>query len=390
MAFIGRASLPANYEDFRSRATQALLLPQPQPQFVFAHWAMSGRLSLAAMNAGAQTTHQYVTASGGGAPIPMELDRLARVSDSFPGFTVPVDAFGKDMGDTIKFQRPIYSAGGLTEADRELKPDATISTTGRAVKAEEVPVILKEYHGPYASDGTGVAPFAIRNFDSKYRANKISLVGLVTKHLIYDYTYWLDTVVRDKMRQSGYTTLANSALTDASSFIAGGNDGFSTEAILRARQALSGRNWQKFPNGRYACLVPTSFNTQMLEDPEYRELSKTHADGRNLLYGYIGSIQDVDLFECSTTKQYVATDVVPGDKTGTVATGVTLEEAIMFGPGTLAFGTAVSEQQGVIGPELRFADGTNYGTVAMCIWYALHAFQMLDVRGVQRILAQSA
>jgi hypothetical protein len=210
----------------------------------------------------------------------------------------------------------------------------------------------------------------------------------VTNALHYDYTYWLDTVIRDRMRASGYTTLANESLTDASSFSAGGGDIFSAEAVIRAKQTLSERNWPKFPNGSYACIVPTCFNTQMLSDVEYRQLSAQHAE-KNQLYGYIGSIQDVDLFECSTTKQYAAASVVPGDETGTVATGVTLEEAIMFGPGAIGFGTAISEQQGAIGPECRFADDTNYGTLAKCIWYALHAFQTIDARGIQRILAQS-
>jgi len=390
MAFVGRGSLPANFQDFGSRVTQNLLLPTPTPQFVFAHWAMAGRLSLQALNAGAMTAQQYVTASGGGADvgIPADMDRLARVADMFPGFAVAVDAFGKDEGDTIKFQRPLYSVGGLSESDREMTGDESISTTGRALQSEEIPVVLKEYLGPYASDGSAPAPFAIKNFDAKYKKALLSIVGLVTNHLHYDYTYWLDTVIRDRLRLSGYTTLANASLTDASSFSAGGGDIFSAEAIIRAKQTLSDRNWKKFPNGSYACFVPTSFNTQMLSDVEYRQLSAQHAE-KNQLYGYIGSIQDVDLFECSTTKQYAAASVVPGDLTGTVATGVTLEEAIMFGPGALGFGTAVSEQEGVVGPECRFADDTNYGTVAKCIWYALHAFAMLDTRGVQRILAQS-
>jgi len=388
MSYIGRGSLPANFQDFGSRVTQNLVLPTPSPQFLFAHWAMAQRLSLAALNAGATTAQQYVTAAGGGAPVPQDLDRLARVADTYPGFVTAVDEFGKEMGDTIKMQRPIYSVGGLTEAAREMTGDEAISTTGRAIKSEEVAVVLKEFLGPYASDGSAPAPFAIKNFDSKYKKALLSIVGMTSNHLLYDYLFWLDTVIRDRFRASGYTTLADASLTDASSFVAGGNQGFTAEAILRARQTLADRNWQKFPGGNYVCIVPTCFNTQMLSDVEYRQLSAFHPQ-KNQLFNYIGSIQDVDCFECSTTKQYAAASVVPGDETGTVATSVTLEEAIMVGPGAVGFGTAVSEQQGVVGPECRFADDTNYGTIAKCIWYALHAFETLDARGVQRILAQS-
>jgi hypothetical protein len=137
-------------------------------------------------------------------------------------------------------------------------------------------------------------------------------------------------------------------------------------------------------------LVPTVFNTQMVSDIEYRELSKVHTDGRNQLFGYIGSVQDVDIFECSTLHSYAATETVPGTGGGTVGTGVTLQEAIMLGPGAVGFGTAAPDPENMMGPVARFADDTNYGTVAKVIWYALHAIGGLDLRGVERLIAQSA
>jgi len=389
MGVIGRGTLPANYEDFANSVTQGLVLPQPEPQYLFAHFAMAARISLAALNAGMQTAQQFVQAASGGAPVAPGLDRLVRTADMYPGAIQAVDVFGLGMGDTVKFQRPQFSTGGLTEASRELNTNTTISTTGQTIKAEEVPVTLKEYHGPYGGSGSAVQPYAIWGFDGKFRANKLNLAAVTTKHLARDYTYWLDTVIRDRFRQSGYTTLSDSSLTDASSFVAGGGAVFSLEAILRARKTLTDRNWQPFDNGRYLCLVPTSFNTDMVADVDYRELSKVHTDGRNQLFGYIGSVQDIDFFECSTTKRYAAASVVPGDLTGTVASGVTLEEALLIGPGAIGMGTAAPDPEGVAGPVARFADDTNYGTVAKVIWYALHAFQHLDTRGVQRILAQS-
>lgn len=386
MGVIGRGTLPANYEDFASSVTSSLVLPQPEPQYLFAHWAMSGRLALAALNAGATSVQQYVSMAGGGAPVPPDLDRMARVADSYPGFVQAVDMFGKGMGDTVKFQRPVFSTGGLTKDARKLSTNATISTTGQVIKAEEVPVILEEYHGPYASNGSAPAPYAIWGFDAKYRANKLQLAGLASQHLRRDYVYWLDSVIRDEFLQSSNITFPT-GISDSADFVAGGNAKFSLAQIFEARKAISDREWMRFPNGRYICLVPTSFNTDMLEDLEYRELSKQHAD-RNQLYGYIGSVQDVDFFECTTLKSYAAgsTDV-DGE---TVASGVTLEEAILIGPGAVGFGTAAPDPENVMGPVARFADDTNYGTVAKVIWYALHAFQMLDDRGVERIVVQSA
>lgn len=385
MSSIHRGSLPANFEDFRSSVTSALVLPQPEPQYLFAHWAMAGRLALAALNAGMASAQQYVSMAADGAPVSPTLDRMARAADAYPGFVQAIDAFGKGNGDTIKFQRPIFSTGGLTEADRVLSTAQTISTTGQAIQSEEVPVVLKQYHGPYASNGSAVAPYAIEEFDAKYRANKLQLAGLCSMHLQRDYIKWLDAVIRNKFLQSGYVTFPSN-ITNAASFVAGGNKKFSLAQIMDARKTLSDREWQKFPNGRYVCLVPTDFNTQMLEDIDYQELSSDHPD-KNQLYGYISSVQDIDFFECTTLQSYAPASTLEGQ---TVASGVTLKEALLVGPGAVGFGSAVASQSGVIGPEARFADDTNFGLVAKVIWYALHAFPMLDDRGVQRIVAQSA
>jgi hypothetical protein len=386
---IGRGSLPANYEDFLNSATANLVLPTPQPQYLFAQFAMAGRLSLAAMNAGATSVQQYVTMRGGGAPVSMDLDRLIRTADSYPGFFQTIDQFGLGRGDTIKFQRPVFSTGGLTKASRKLNTNQTISTTGRTIQSEEVPLILEEYHGPYASDGSAVQPHAIWGFDAKFRANKLQLVSVSSQHLAQDYTAWLDVVMRDELRASPYMTLSDSSFADVASYTVGGGSTFSLEQILNARKALTDREWRPFPNGRYVLLVPSVFNTQMVADVEYRELSKVHSDGRNQLFGYIGSVQDVDIYECTTLKSYVATDVVAGDEGGTVGTGVVLQEALMVGPGAVGFGTAAPDPEGAMGPVARFADDTNYGTVAKVIWYALHSIGGLDMRGVQRLIAQS-
>lgn len=396
MTYIGRGSLPSNYVDFAREASSSMMLPQPTPQFTFAMWAMAGRLSLAALDSGVQTAQQYVTMAGGGGTIPEGLARMARVADSYPGFVQAVDEFGKNSGDTIKFQRPIYSAGGLTIADRELTGNSAISTTGRAIKMEEVPVVLRELHGPYAAGGSAVQPYEIKSFDAKYRANKIALTQATNLHLEYDYTIFLDTIIRDQFRATTYATLSDADYSDVTEYVAGGNSRFSAEQWLRARKALSDREWRPFPNGRYIGLVPTSFNTDMLADVEYREMSKMHTDGRNLIYGYVGSVQNIDFFECSTCKQYAAASTVPGTGGGTVPTGVTLEEGLLIGPGAVGFGTAAAEYNvgdalsTVMGPVVRFADDTNYGTLAKVIWYALHAIETLDQRGCQRVIAQSA
>lgn len=381
MSSLNRGSIPQNFVDFASSTTSRMRLPTPEPQYLFATMAMANRLSLAALNAGQPTVQQYVSMLGGGASLPPDLDRLVRVSETFPGAIQIVDDFGKGKGDTIKFSRDVYPTGTYTAASRELATNATISTTGQTVQQEEVPVVLKEYVGPH--DGTSVKPYAIWDFDAKFRANKEGLASIVSRYMTRDYTKWLDTVVRDMFRATSNITYTNSsAVSSVLNFTAGANNWINFQAIMEARKAVSDREWQPFSSGRYALLVPTAFNTQMVGDSDYRDLSKQHAAGRNLIFGFIGSVQDIDIFECSTLKSYAATDTVPGDGNA-VPAGATVLEALMFGPGAVAMGNAIP------GPELRFADDTNYGTVAKMIWYMLHAFQTIDTRGVQRILFQT-
>lgn len=396
MGAISKGTLPQN---FLESTSTGMRLPQPEPQYAYARLAMAGRLSLEALRVGAPTVQQFMSMMGNGAVIPPELDQMVRFADMFPGAVNAVDEFGKDGGDTVKFQRDLYptTVTGLGEDDRQHKPETTISTTGQSVKQEEVPVVLKEFKGPWNDITSQVDPYAILSFDAKYRKNKEALASMTTRFLRRDYIRWLDRVIRNRfIADSGNSNITYpDGISAATGFITGNNAYISLDQLLRARKSLSDREWSKFPNGRFVCMVPTSFNTQMVQDVDYRELSKTHTDGRNQLFGYIGSVQDIDIFECSTNANYapLATDSTAYKITlngGTVPVGVNLAEALLFGPGAVGFGTAVSDQQGSIGPEVRYADDTNYGTVAKCIWYALHAFQTLDVRAVQRIVWQTA
>lgn len=376
MATITRGSLPSNYSDFIESVSAGMHLPQPEPQYLFAQMAMAGRLSFAAMNAGAQTVQQYVTMNGGGAQLPPELDRLIRVADAFPGAVKTIDEFGKGRGDTIKFERDVYTAGTATEASRKLVAGQVISTTGQLIKSEEVPVTLFEYHGPH--DGSSVKPYEVWDFDAKYRANKEAIASKVTRHMRRDYVRWLDTVVRGLFCAGSNITHADD-VSNAAAFTATSGHGASLDMIMAAKKSLSDREWPMFPDGSYVCLVPTKFNRDMVSDPDYRALSAFQGNGRNLIMGHIATIQNVHIVECTTLPTYAAGSAAPDGQT--VAGGATVLEAVMFGPGVPAFGTGLA-------PEARFADDTNYGTVAKVIWYALHAFQTLDSRGVQRILFQ--
>lgn len=377
MGSIGRASLPNNFVDFVDEANTLMRLPTPEPQYLFAQMAMGGVLQTAADMAN-MTAQQMVESMGLGAMANPGLDRLVRVVDTLPMGVKFVDGFGKGKGDTIKLNRDIYTSGTYTEASRVLSTDATISTTGQVIHNEQVAVSLQEFIGPH--DGSSVKPYAIWDFDAEYRANKENLASMVSRHLMRDYVKFVDTAIRDRMRSTSNITYSDS-VANVLSFVAGAGHWISLDTIMRARKALSDREWQPFPSGRYSLFVPTAFNTQMIGDVDYRELSKFHV-GKNPIFGYIGTVQDIDIYECSTVKTYAATDTVPGDGNA-VPAGATVYEALLFGPGAVGWGDALR------GPKVRAADDTNFGTVTKLIWYALHAFQTLDSRGVERILFQA-
>lgn len=348
-----------------------------------------------ALNVGQPTAQQYVTIAGGGEVLPAELAEMARAADAYPNAVMTVDEFGKGKGDTVKLQRDLYpaaAANGRTEGQRQIDTsEKTISTTGQNIQSEEVPVVLKEYFGPWDNAASDVNPYKIDNFSAKYRAAKEQLASKATRWLRRDYIAWLDAVLRNLFIANGGNTNVTfpTGIANAAAFTLGAGQGITLEQIFNARQAISDREWQKFGNGRYMCLVPTSFNTQMLGDVDYRELSKAHREGVNLLYGYIGSVQDIDFFEVTTLALYAASGGTFTNVNGSnVAASVQLHEALLFGPGVVGMGTAVGDQSGAVGPEARFHDDTNYGTIAKVIWYALHAFQTLDTRGCQRIVYQ--
>ncbi len=379
MSSINRGTLPVNFIDSIS---MGMRLPQPEPQYLFAQMSVGAMLRQGAIDMGLNNARRFVqvTVGGGGDAVPPELDSLARAGDMYPEAITFIQDFGLGQGDTIKLRRPQYSGGGYDEASREVKPDVPTSLVGQLIKGEEVPVVLKEYEGPYDVANTRVAPYVVRDFDARYRANKDNLAQLVRLHLMRDYIKWLDTVIRNRFRATKYITYAD-AVANVLSFTAGAGHTINFETLIRARQAISDREWQYFPNGRYVCLVPTAFNTQMVGDPDYRTLSAYHGDGKNQLFGYITSIQNMDLYECTTLKTYSAGETVPDDG-NVVPAGATVYEALIFGPGAVGMGQAMP-------PTCFDADDTNFGKEAKVLWRSIEAFQTLDERGCQRVLFQA-
>jgi hypothetical protein len=367
---------------FVTAVNNGLRLMEPQPQYFFARALMAGRLNMMAIDAGAKTVQQFVSMAGVGTNISPELDRLVRFADTFPDMILTIDQVGAEAGATVKMTRPVFSGGGYTLADRRKTPDKPTSTSGQSISSAEASIILQVLQGPYSTANSRVEPYGISEFDAKFKKSPISLASQVTQNLQYDYTNLMEYVVRDLFRSTANITYPD-GISACSSLVVGGTNYFALEQFLRAKKSLKDRNIRPFPNGRYVCLVPSAFNIQMAQDPDWLNLSRNAGPGAgtNLLYGQIASLQDVDFFEVTTLKQYAAGVTVPNDAT-VVGTGVTVEEALMFGPAGVGCATGQA-------PEVRFSDDTDFGETAKVIWRSVQGFETLDSRFIQRVLAQS-
>lgn len=381
MSSINRATLP---QAFLDSVNAAMILPTPEPQYWFAGAAMGNSVRSAAIRDGQFSGLAYIQSIMGTSGVPDDLDRMVRAADAYPDSVLNVDdKFGEGMGTVYKFKRRKFEGGGYTESDRQVIVDKPTSTTGKSVQMEEIEMVLRQFEGPYDTIQSSVAPYAIYDFDKRWgaMATRTSLVNEAKVHLQRDAMKWLDTVIRDRFRSTANITFADAAVSSVASYTASAGYTANLEMVKRARQALADREWAPFPNGKYTLLVPSAFDTQMLGDVSYRQLSQFAQQGRNPLYGYIGSIHNVDIFEVTTLKTYAATESVPNDTT--VPSGATVYEGLLFGPGAVAFGSPA-------GFESFFADDTDYGKAAKVIWRIAAALQTVDSRGVQRLLFQNA
>jgi hypothetical protein len=380
MGFIGRSTLPQNFLDSTS---DGMRLPQPNPQFFFAMLALGAiqRTAAIAMSVDGAESFVKIMFAGGGAPVPANLERFARTADAYPDAIQYVSGFGKNAGDTVTMRRPVYTGGGYSEAARRVNPAKPTSLTGQALSMEDVEVTLGQFEGPYDATNSEVRPYMILEFDTKYRKNKDNLAQETANHLTFDYVKWLDTVVRDRFRATANMTYAD-AVANVLSMTVGAGHSINLDLILQARKAISDRERRPFDNGRYLCLVPTIFNTDMIQDPIYRQLAAQQNGKGNQLFNYLASVQDVDIFEVSTLKSYAAGDTVPNDGQ-VVPAGSTVYEGLLIGPNAVGFGRAED-------PTAHDTADTDFGKNAKVIWRSVEAFQTLDSRGIQRILFQAA
>jgi len=363
MVDINRASLPEEFYD----VTSSRMLVQPEAQYLYAFFAkMSlGSALMIAMGAGGISPDRGIPTAGQSAQQYQQSARLLLASpDPMDRQAVATTTeLGNGPGHVLRLNRPRYGSGGFTLAAREITSGSQISTTPIDIGAEQVTMTLKRYGGPYdASVQSAVAPFAIDKFDASVALH--SLVDYVGLHMQRDLDVWLDTVMATFFA-SGSTTLWPTGYTSDNGSLAVGDMPMDMDLIFRSVETLKNAKIPRFANGRYRCVLTPTQGRQLKNDAAFQKLTAFDVAGKNPVTGtggaFIGSLSDVDIYECSTNLSVVNANAIA------VTTGV------MFGP------SMVGQGWGKL-PRVAYSTLDNYGEDAKMVWLAYAAFNLMDSR----------
>lgn len=374
MSLVSRATLPAEFYD----RTSALMLVQPEPQYLYAQIVFMGDLQAELRlnpDAASLLPGRGIESPQGAAVRPFSENQLQLVAaDKIRGeaITVSSELAKGNVGHTIRMNRPVFSGGGYTAAQRLISTGQTISTTPIGVTMEQVAITIQRFAGPYDATNSRVAPYAIDRFDAQRSVH--DLVATVGVQLQRDRMKWLDAVYAS-IFDSGSVVIypgdpagvLNSSGTtgDAAAFPSASNGyrPFDAETIFRAENQLSNLYIPRFGNGNYMLIVTPQQARQLRNDPAFQRMAVFETDMNPLKQSFVGLIGQVEVYQCSTNTV----------DTSTVA-GVSINHAVMFGPGGVG---RVKDGDGC-----RVANSTddNYGETPKIVWIAYEGQSVLDNR----------
>lgn len=371
MAIINRASLSEEFFDI----TSAMMLVQPEPQYVFAYLAkqaLANAMSVVPGGALGITPQRAIGASG--APYTMPgADRLllAAPDGQLNQVIMSIADLSKpQIGHTVRINRPKYGSGGFSLANREVTSGTTISTTAIDLQSEQVTITLKRYGGPYDANQSAVAPFAIDRFDATRAVH--ALVGIVGTHMQRDFDKWLDTVVAQFLSAGSTTLWPQGFAADANSQVAGDMP-MDIDLLFRAYEQLKNASIPTFSNGRYKAFIGPTQARQLKNDPQAAAYFRYDIQGMNPVTapaalpnaGYLTSIAGVDLFEATTLQSTLNAQSVP------------VTTSLMVGPAMMGMGVGAL-------PRVAYSTDDNYGESAKVVWLFYAGLNLFDSRfGVQ-------
>lgn len=360
---LSRVTLPSDFSDI----TSAMMLGQPEPEYLYAKMAFAAnvRAALAATDASALLSSLGTRGPGSqGAPVPdLASMQLAIARSPFAGaITVVAELERKGVGHTVRINRPVFAGGGYTEAGRTIGQATSISTTPVEVTNEQVAITIRRVAGPYDSTNSRVAPFAIDRLDAQRSAH--SLASTAGMQLVRDRMKYLDTVLALKF-DAGTTVVRPGGIAADASFPSSGEVPLDLDTLFRTEQALKDLFIPRFPDGSYLAVVSPAQMRQLKLDPDFKNLAVFLPDQNPLEIETVVKVgKGITLVESST----IVRDT-------TTVSGQTIQRGQMFGPGAVGYG---------IDDACRVANANedNYGETPKIIWIAYEGLQLLDNRFV--------
>jgi hypothetical protein len=370
MPVVSPAWLPSEFTEI----TSAIMLKAPVSQYLYARmvYMADAQAQLRVDPASFEWVNgRGVPANAGGAPVPDLASMQLMLSDDVRGEVILVaDELATQPGSVVKLNRPVFSGGGYTFAQRTIGSGQSMSTTPISLTGEQVPITINRYTGPFASGGSTPQPYGIDRFQAMQSVH--SLAMRVGTHLINDRDHLVDAGVASLIDNpaSGATLYPgdpnNTLSSDSAAFITNGDRTFDYETILRAVAFLQSQNIPTFADGMYRLIVNPAQSKQLLSDPVYRGEAKyivNPPDPRNpLLDGWVTNIgRQVEVYMSNSNTIDTST-----------VSGVTINHAVMFGPQIVG---RVRDRDGV---RIVLSSDDNYGETAKAMWLAYEGYAMLN------------
>lgn len=363
MSLINRPSIPEEFYDI----TSSILLVQPEPQYLHAllfKMALGAAMMLPFGGPLGLPVANRPIADQGAAYTSALYDRLVLATPD-PVYSQAVNVvpdFQKQVGETVRVNRPKFGSGGFTLSQREVPQGTTISQVAIDVSSEQVALTLRRYAGPYDVVNNNVAPVAVDKLAASRSVHSMS--QLVGKHLQRDIDKFLDTVMVAFGNQAATTLWPQGYTADNGSSQIGDMSG-DADTLFRAEETMKNASIPRFANGRYMAVITPTFSRQLKADPQWIAFSKYFPQTNPIYQSYVGTVGGIDVFESTTL-----TSTTNGN-------GIPVYTSQVFGPSY--FGAGMSRL-----PQVMPNTNDNYGETALLIWLTYMAMGVLDNRfGVQ-------
>lgn len=354
---VNQVTLPSEFFDL----TSGKLLKQPEPQYFWAMMLAAADARSVLNKAGIQVGMPGRDVASQGLAYASELDRLQLAAASEAAEAVmAIEELGKGPGHTVRINRPAFSGGGYTVANRQVGVSDTISTSPQDISGEQTAVTLKRIVGPFASGGSAPQPYAIDAFAAKGSVH--SLADIVGLHLRRDRMRYIDTVINLEFNKASTNVAYVNGATADNDYVDANAGLLNVNAVFDVEEKLASANIPTFSNGRWKLALTPKALRHLKTDSVYAHYAQHDAGMKNPLFpGYVATIGRLDIYEVNTFQ------------TATNSSSVVVERNIAFGPGAVGYGVGLR-------PEVRASTDDNYAETPKVIWICYEGHECLDER----------